>query len=114
MCARSLQIPLAAHCHGLQQGARNAGACAVLGELGHSRRGGVRARVHWHVCPSCCAQWKAFEGEVRVSGRAMVARMLDTLHAEGEAAWVQSIARELCAGASKFINNPRCRPRCIG
>jgi hypothetical protein len=56
-------------------------------------------------------QWKAFEGEVCVSGRAMVGRMLDTLHGEGEAAWVQTIARELCAGAAKFIHNPRRVPR---
>ena len=42
-----------------------------------------------------------------MSAREMVARMLDTLHAEGEAAWVQTITRELCCGASRFIHNPR-------
>ena len=59
---------------------------------------------------AACAQWKSFEGEVKVSGRAMVGRMLEALHAEGEAAWVQTIAKELCCGASSFVHNPRCRP----
>lgn len=41
-------------------------------------------------------------------GRDMVTRMLSTLHAEGESAWVQSITKELCCGASQFLQSPRC------